>query len=735
MILRVSLLFISLILLACNAVGQNVDSFVNPTKTDHALNIAMAAIEKTNELLDEGNLDQALAFSETAFELCESANYLKGISSILYTRGVICRIKGDYANSLNNFYKAIEYYQLYNDIRGKGKALNQIGAIYRIQGNYPGAIDYLLEALNIFQSTADSSGTASVLNNIGIVYFYQNDYEKALEFYTESLHLEELMKDEWGISVSYINIGEIYKKMKRYNESLEYYLKALELALKYQEKDEDNDGVGILYNEIGSIYMQLGDFSLSMDYLEKALKIFKEIDSKYRIAECKLYMGELHLILGHISKAKKCFMIALENAKMINSTDLTSSSHKMLHIVYETLKDTGKAYYHYKRHIASRDSLYNEDNTRKMTQAAMLYDFEKQTRNIQIEQAKKDAVANEIMRRQDLLRNFLFVGFSFFGVLAFLIYLGYRHKKKSNVIITENNALLEMANEEIMTQKHEIESQRDLVVNQKALIEGQKKRMDDSILYARHIQSAVILSEKLAINLFDDYFVLFRPKEIVSGDFYWATNINGYTIAAVADCTGHGVPGAFMSMLGVSFLNEIVRKREIVEPALILEELRKVLIEALVLNSEQDMKREGMYVNIISINAEKNECVWAGARTPIWIIRNNKDYAGELVEELKPDNPSVAMHKKKRVFVSHKINVQKGDRIYLFSDGIADQFGGSEGRKFSFMQLKQIIIDNAGKSLAVQKISIEEALDNWQNPNTGEMFEQVDDITIFGIRI
>jgi tetratricopeptide (TPR) repeat protein len=734
MILRFTILFFTLIF-SCDVLGQNVDPFVNPIKTNHTLNIAIAAIEKTNELLDEGNLDQAMAFSETALELSKSANYLKGISNIYYTRGVICRIKGDYATSLNNFYKAVEYYELQNEITEKAKALNQIGAIYRLQGNYPGSIDYLREALDIFQFTNDSAGIASVLNNIGIVYFYQSDYEKALEFYSESLHIEELMEDEWGISVSYINIGEIYKKMKRFSEALDYYLKALELALKYQDMDEDKDGVGVLYNEIGSIYMNLGDFSLSMDYLKKALLLFKEIDSKYRISECKLYMGELYHILGNMSKAKQCFSIALENAELIKATELISTSHKMLNKVFESLNETEKAYYHYKRHIEKRDSLYNEDNIRKMTQAAMLFDFEKQTKKNQIEQAKKDAVANEIMRRQGLLRNFLIVGFTFFGVLAFLIYLGYRHKKSSNILITEKNTLLEMANEEIMTQKHEIESQRDLVMNQKALIEGQKKRMDDSILYARHIQSAVILSEKLAINLFDDYFVLFRPKEVVSGDFYWATNINGYTIAAVADCTGHGVPGAFMSMLGVSFLNEIVRKREIVEPAVILKELRKVLIEALVQNSEQDMKREGMYVNIISINAEKNECVWAGARTPIWIIRNNKDFSGELIEELKPDNPSVAMHKKKREFISHKINIQKGDRMYLFSDGIGDQFGGNEGRKFSFKQLKEIIGNTAGKSLAIQKISIEEALDKWQNPKTGEMFEQVDDITIFGIRI
>ncbi|MBS4014708.1 MAG: tetratricopeptide repeat protein [Bacteroidetes bacterium] len=708
---------------------------------NHDLIIAQSAIEKMNELLDADELEQAYIFSDTALELSEKAGYSKGITSILYSRGIICRILGDRSCALTNFYNSLEHFEQMNDLEGVSKSLNQIGAIYRLQGNYPGAIDYFLRSLSISKSINDSLGLASVLNNIGIVYFYQKNFEKALEYYLESLEIELLMRNEFGVSVSYINIGEVYKNLGKYNEALEFYLKGLDLSIAYEEKDGDKDGIGVIYNEIGSLYMLIGDYALGKENLDKAMKIFYEIDNKYRIAEVHLYLGELYLRLKNYIKAKQHFIIALENAKEAQTLDAVSQAHKMLNEVFELQNNPVKAYYHFKEYIAARDSLYNEENTKRILQSSMLYEFEKQTKEAMLLQTKKDTIAAETIRRQILVRNFLIIAFVLVVSLAIVIFYGYKQKQKSNIIITENNVLLEMANEEIRAQKDEIESQRDMVVKQKSFIEGQKKRMDDSILYAKHIQSAVILSEKQAITLFDDYFVVFRPKEVVSGDFYWATKINDFIIVAVADCTGHGVPGAFMSMLGISFVNEIVRKKEITEPSKILEELRKILIESLVQNSEEDMKREGMYVNLISINTKTLECNWSAARTPIWIVRGNQEDKkadiplSNFVQELLPDNPSVALQKKTRDYKSHKVQLKKGDRLYIFSDGIADQFGGNDGRKFSFSRLKSIIANTSDKSMSVQKLSIEEEIDKWQNPSMGESYDQVDDITIFGIRV
>ncbi|MFW5793155.1 MAG: tetratricopeptide repeat protein [Bacteroidota bacterium] len=701
---------------------------------------AQQMLNTINDFYSKGKYEELLELSDEAIILCDIADMDAELSQLLYTLGIVYRITDDYANALANFKHSIEYFQRLNNEKGEASSLNQIGAIFRLQGNYIGSLEYLFNSLKKYQSIPDSAGIASALNNIGIVYFYQENYEKALNYYNESLNVEQLMGDEFGISISYINIGEVYKLMGEYQKSLDYYLKALDLALKHESQDVDRDGVGVLYNEIGSIYLHMKEYSLSLDYLKRALRIFTDIDSNQRLSECHLYLGELYFQSENTKQAQNAFQSALHYAQEIDALDLMSKAHKKLNEIYDYLNIPVKAYSHYKKYIGVRDSLFNEDNTRKMAQAELIYEFEKQMQETKLEQAKKDAIVVESNRRQIQLRNFLLAGGSLMSLLVLIVFIAYRQKRKNNIVISEKNALLEQANEEINAQKDEIEASRDMVLFQKAFIEEHKKRMDDSILYAKHIQSALIITDNQAKDLFNDYFIVFRPKEIVSGDFYWATKLGKFVVCVVADCTGHGVPGAFMSMLGISFLNEIIRKKEIIKPAYILEELRKALIEAIIQNSDEDMKREGMYLNIATINTETGECFWSGAKTPLWIVRhsyNNKNvgFLEGKIEEYKSENPPVAVKRKMKDFSHRKIYLNKGDTIYLFSDGIIDQFGGPEGKKFSSKRLKQLISDNADKPMLKQKEIIEKTLDDWQNPVDLEKFEQVDDITLLGIKI
>lgn len=277
---------------------------------------------------------------------------------------------------------------------------------------------------------------------------------------------------------------------------------------------------------------------------------------------------------------------------------------------------------------------------------------------------------------------------------------------------------------EIRMQKEEISSQYDLATKQRDLIGHQKKEITDSIHYASRIQNAVIPSSEFIANLINDYFILFKPKDIVSGDFYWAGKQNNTVIIIAADCTGHGVPGAFMSMLGTAFLNEIVNKEGITEPNEILNSLRKFVIKSLKQEHEQSKSKDGMDMSVFCLDTENNKLEYAGANNPLYLYRNN-----ELIET-KANKMPVAIYVKMEEFTKHEFQLEKGDTLYMFSDGYADQFGGPKNRKFMYKPFKRLLLEFQDKSMADQKDILDKAFEDWRGEN-----EQIDDVLVVGIRI
>jgi len=248
---------------------------------------------------------------------------------------------------------------------------------------------------------------------------------------------------------------------------------------------------------------------------------------------------------------------------------------------------------------------------------------------------------------------------------------------------------------------------------------------------------------------YSECFVLFKPKDKVSGDFYWWAVVEKQLVITVADCTGHGVPGAFMSMLGSSLLREIVVKEYMTNPAIILKRLRKEIINSLKQKGETGEQKDGMDMSLITINTETNECQWAGANNPLYIVSSSQSavssmqsaFGNEMHElptatascqlyELKGDKMPIAIYERMEPFTNHEFKVEKGDCLYLFSDGYADQFGGAKNKKFGYKQFKEIILTNADKPMAEQNNIIEKSLNEWI-----DNVEQIDDITILGIKI
>ncbi len=298
--------------------------------------------------------------------------------------------------------------------------------------------------------------------------------------------------------------------------------------------------------------------------------------------------------------------------------------------------------------------------------------------------------------------------------------------------VKERTAEIKQAMEEIEAQRDHIEEQRDSILKSNSEletaykdIEDKNTRITDSVHYAKRIQTAVLPTSEQLKNLLDDYFVLYRPKDIVSGDFYWAAEKNGKSVIIAADCTGHGVPGAFMSLIGNNLLNRIVLELDITDPAEILNRMRSEIITSLKQTSNTQDSKDGMDVSMCVFDKTKRTVEFAGAHNPFLLVRDNKLTlikgdkmpVGYFVGDMNP-------------FKTHTIELQKGDMIYIYSDGYQDQFGGEEGRKFMSKRFKVLLTDLANSSVELQKENLENTMDEWMI-NT----KQLDDILVIGVKI
>ena len=331
------------------------------------------------------------------------------------------------------------------------------------------------------------------------------------------------------------------------------------------------------------------------------------------------------------------------------------------------------------------------------------------------DQNSKIKMQLEAIEKQKLILYFVLFALLLVTFLGYYIYRGYKIKKEANIKLEEKNRTISL-------QKDEIEQQRDLAAAQRDLIAYHKKQLTDSIMYAKRIQTALIPS----LELFSDkleHFVLYKPLAIVSGDFYWVSSHGNLQIIISADCTGHGVPGAFMSMLGIAMLNEIVNGKHILMPDQIIENLRQGIIKSLNQVAEEDSIKDGMDIAVCVVDFDKNILWYAGANNPLYLVRG-----AELIH-YRADKMPVAIHYKMGPFALHKIELQKGDAFYIFSDGYADQFGGPKQKKFMSMQLKETLIAMAGKQMLQQGERLSEIFEEWRGGSP-----QVDDVTLIGVK-
>ena len=757
-------------------ITKKMGNFYQETNSDSAISFYDKSINLI-EIIRLNNISQLTINQEVLLEY-----YL---SDVYYQKGLSNYFNSEYQEAKNQYLKCIAIYEKFKNntdvpdqtkkklLQVKALATSQLGNCAWVLNNYPEAFELYSEALELNRQLGLKEKEAALLGNMGVVMDELGRYAEALTYYFESLKLEELMGNKRGQAITLGNIGIIYYDQKEYNKALDYYQKSYELkkeinevgsisitlgnmgvvyhdqnnlekALEYYRKalaadkqHNNQQGVARHLGNIGMVYEELKVYDKALNYYQQALEIDQNLNNREGIGYQKSYIGSLNLATKNFTTAEKYLLDAYQIAKDIGTLDLMKYTTGKLSELYEATNNKEKAFDFYKLHITYKDSLANEENTRASIEKEMQYLYEKKAIADSIAYEKEKALNQaKIAQQQAELkakRNQQYGLFAFSVlIIVFSIFMYNRYR---------------------VSQK-----QKEIIANQKQIVEQKNTEIVDSIRYAKRIQNAILPAVETINNQLPESFVLYMPKDIVSGDFYWMESLpltpseggetpsplgrdgEGLVFFATADCTGHGVPGALVSVVCANALSKALLETSPPHPALLLNKTREIVINHFD-KSGEDVK-DGMDIALCSLrfnvsgsrlnspqtsNMEhKTTAVlqYAGANNPLYIVRN-----GELMET-KPDKQPIGKHFRNEPYTHHEINLQSGDTLYIFTDGYADQFGGPKGKKFMYKQFKELLLSIYDKSMDEQKQLLYQAFNAWK----GDL-EQVDDVCVIGVRI
>jgi serine phosphatase RsbU (regulator of sigma subunit) len=438
-------------------------------------------------------------------------------------------------------------------------------------------------------------------------------------------------------------------------------------------------------------------------YFKKSIEYYTKIDNYAGISVANSGIANTYFMLKNYKMAEEHYKIALSIAEKYNIRKFAYSQYKQVSKFYAHLKNYEKAYLLLNSYLELKDSVENENKNRLLEEMQAKYDYEKQEKEIALlkeQQILKDERTKQEKQKNKILFAALVGIITFSGISGFFIWRAYKIKK-------ETNAKLTLQNIEISQQHKEIK---------------------DSIKYAKRIQEAILPPVEQINKLLPENFILYKPKDIVSGDFYWVEEKNDIVYFAVVDCTGHGVPGAFMSIVGRNGLNEAINTLNNPNPAEILDYLNFFVNQSLHQTYEHSTIRDGMDLTLCAYNKNNHSLQFAGANNSLWQIKNKNGEFIEIKADKQPIGNYVGFNTKP--FTNHVVQFEQNDCFYLMSDGFADQFGGPKGKKYKYSRLKELIASAYHKNMNEQLALLSEEFEKWKGN-----IEQVDDVCIMGIKL
>ena len=682
-----------------------------------------------------GEIKSAIQFYQKAMKLLEPLGDTLKLTASYNNMGAAYRDMGNYPEAIRYLEKAADWCAAANDLVRLAGAYNNLGALYRDQGRYPEALSYFQKACQIREAIGDVRGLASSYTNLGAIHDMLEQSERGLEYLLRAARIRDSISDKRGLAYTYTNLGSAYHKMKCYPEAIEYYQKAAQIRLSIGDKGRIAD----TYNSIGSLYESQSNHDSALFYYTTAYRYAAQSEDKAELADIYANLGSVYQKKGLYDKALIYQDSAISLANQLHANDLLMLVHRDLAHTHARLARSGainhwpKAYAHYELFTAYKDSIINEDNIRQLERIQNQFEYEKKEAIIKAQQEQERAVAAAELRRREVQRNLsllalsmALLGMGTFGVLYRMIRRQKKLLQAQSEEINQKNADLELYNAELQATNKALEASNEVIRQQADALLEKNEEILDSIRYAQRIQQAILPSDEKCKKLLPDSFLLYLPRDIVAGDFYWVEETEKYLYVGVADATGHGVPGAFVSIVCAGALNKALLEENLEIPGQILRRVKTLVSQQL--TQDGGKIRDGMDIGLIRINKDnRQEIVFSGANRPLWII--NAD--GQLLE-FAGTKQAIGYSEVEVEFKDVHIDLreQVPAMLYMFTDGLVDQMGGPKGRKLMAKGLREVLSGLYLKPVEAQAVALEKFFMEWR----GNM-HQMDDVTCFGLRI
>ncbi len=670
-----------------------VDSLKALLKTRlHDTTLVSVYTKLSDELL-HSSPDESFKYAYKGLSLAKKINFERGIGECYTNLGFLHSFNSD-DSSLFYLFKAQEIKQDLKDPKGVAAVCTSIGTAYDKLGNFEQAQRYYLKALKLFDSLSLDKGIAGACLGLGNSFSRLKNHTKSIEYFQRSIDVYTKINSPYrswpmnNLAGTYLKIGEKAKAKELYERSL-----------KIKLENKDYYGAVFSIDNIGAILLEEGNFKEALSYFTRALELDRQNHFEketFANAYCNIAIAMLKMKRNSLAKRYLDSLgMTIEHLKLY---ELSLNYLKVSSDYYKATEDYKNAFAYNSRYLELKDSMLNSEMSQQMTEADARYTNEKKKKDIELLQ--KDKALQEIaIEKQQTQRNGFIAGFVIVFILSIFIFKEYRQKQKANILITE---------------------QKKVVEEQKHLVEEKQKEIIDSINYAKRIQNTLMAHADFVNANLPENFILFKPKDIVSGDFYWATKKDHLFYLAACDSTGHGVPGAFMSLLNIGFLTEAINEKNIHEPNKILDFVRGRLISTISKEGQQD----GFDGILVCIDQKKKKLTYSAAHNAPVVISNNE------IVQLESDKMPVGKGISEVSFRLFDMILKPNDTLYLYTDGYADQFGGPKGKKFLYKKMNQLIASISVLSLIEQKERLETAFEDWKGS-----LEQVDDVLVIGIKV
>lgn len=606
----------------------------------------------------------------------------------------LARVILDYPDS--SFVYASKAHALATELKyeyGIARALASMGEVYNAKGNYSMALKVLHESYDHYENMGNKAAMSTVMNSIGNTHMGNKDNAKALAAFKKCYYIASEMKDAKGIALSSFGIGNIYGTDGKIDSAMKY----LDVALPAFAAQKYTYAEGMTYALIGQLKSSEKKYAESLAALDKAMELFNQVGQLYGIGVTYQAIGKTYYDMGEKGTALNNYLKAYEVHMKRNAFDNIKESAFAISQTFKDLGDFESALAYHEKYMIYNDSVFNQQSRKQLLEVETKYLTADKEKEIKLKTLELETSAEKVKSRTMFL--FIFAGVSVvLLILAFFAYKQYRQKK--------------MANIRVMLQKN--------------IIEEKNKSITESIRYAQYIQGSILPDDDMIYYVLGESFVLYRPKDIVSGDFYWVATVDNYTYVAVVDCTGHGVPGAFMSMVGFNALGNSIKQLKNPDTSQVLAFLQEEVKSMFRHNYNSGNVRDGMDISLVRLNKKEKQLQFSGANIPLCIVRDK-----EIIQH-RGDKVAITAHRETKAdtFTLHDISLQKGDTVYMFSDGYADQFGGPKGKKFKYKNFQALMKANGHLPMYEQKNIFSTTIDSWRGDH-----EQIDDILVIGFRV